>query len=65
MRLIGLIAGDTKKENENMSRLTEQGRKDSISVRALTLVATFYLPGTFLAVSSLTIDSTTKIKELK
>ncbi|MCJ1453190.1 hypothetical protein MMC28_003536 [Mycoblastus sanguinarius] len=49
VRLIGLIAGDTKKENENMSRLTEQGRKDSISVRALTLVATFYLPGTFLA----------------
>ncbi|KAI9739968.1 MAG: hypothetical protein M1818_005024 [Claussenomyces sp. TS43310] len=43
------IAVQTQRENETLSRIAKQNRKDSMKLKALTLIATVYLPATLLA----------------
>ena len=51
------VAIETKKENETLTRLAAQTANDSKTLKALTLIATIYLPATFLAVRSLDVVS--------
>lgn len=45
------IAAAAKDENERLISITEQTRRDSKSLKALTVVATMYLPASLVAVS--------------
>ena len=47
------IAATAKDENDRLIRITEQTRRDSKSLKALTIVATMYLPASLVAVSTL------------
>jgi hypothetical protein len=44
-----------REENFRLTKLAIQSHKDSRMLKALTIVATTYLPGTFLAVRTLLI----------
>jgi len=41
----------SQRENETLSRIARQNLKDSMPLKTLTLIATVYLPATFVAVS--------------
>ena len=45
------IAVLNQQENKTLSALAVQGRKDSQTMKALTTMATVYLPGSLIAVS--------------
>ena len=51
------VAIETKKENETLTKLAAQTANDSKTHKALTVIATIYLPATFLAVRSLDLIS--------
>ena len=44
------LATASNEENETIARLTEEGRRDSRSLKVLTFVAMLYLPATLMAV---------------
>ncbi|KAL8689016.1 MAG: hypothetical protein Q9218_005214 [Villophora microphyllina] len=44
------IAYHSKRENETLVKLAEQGRKDGRALKALSVLGTLYLPATFTAV---------------
>ena len=50
--LMRSIAAAAKNENERLINITEQTRRDSKSLKALTVVATMYLPASLVAVSA-------------
>jgi Mg2+ and Co2+ transporter CorA len=45
------IAFESGEENRNLSHIALQNQKDSNSLKALTMIATTYLPATLIAVS--------------
>lgn len=47
------IAHSTRQENEMLHRITKQSQRDSMGVKALTMIATIYLPATLIAVCPL------------
>lgn len=53
MHILQSIATATHNESENMRKLAENGKKDSDQIKALTLIATMYLPASLLAVSDI------------
>jgi Mg2+ and Co2+ transporter CorA len=44
------IAMQNHRENEILGRIAKQTQKDSTALKTLTLIATIYLPATFIAV---------------
>ena len=44
------IANDTRLQSESIAGFTRQAGRDSQSIKALTIVATMYLPASLLAV---------------
>jgi hypothetical protein len=45
------VAFQSKEESKAMTKLAEQNRSDTRSLKALSMIGTLYLPATFLAVS--------------
>ena len=45
------IAHHTRRDNETMTKLAEEGRRDGRALKALSVLGTLYLPATFIAVS--------------
>lgn len=52
VELLKGISYENKTANEMIARLAEQSSKDSRTLKALTVIATMYLPASLLAVSS-------------
>ncbi len=50
------LAAAQKTEAENMTRLTRQTAQDSKMLKALTVMATLYLPATLLAVRRVVVE---------
>lgn len=49
------IASENQRESEVLASIAKQGQKDSMTFKALTLIATIYLPASLAAVRYLTI----------
>lgn len=47
-----MVTSNIEHENATMANVAQQTQKDSVTLKSLTRVATFYLPATLLAVSA-------------
>ena len=50
------IASQTQQENQTLASIAKQTQQDSIALKTLTLIATVYLPATFVAVRDTKLD---------